>query len=66
MKRKFPRTHQLVVTVTFNKGCRRAVALREVKAEILDEYWTKPSLEPGYPDAYRIRSVVSKTGGRKR
>lgn len=64
MKRKFPRTYTFQLTVTFNKGCRAAVALREVRDNIHGEhYCTK--FEDSDPGTFRIRSVKSAKRARR-
>lgn len=56
MARKFPRTYTFKLTVTFNKGCRAALALREVRDNIHGEFYCT-ELERSDPSTFRIRSI---------
>lgn len=53
---KKQRSHTVLVTVSFDKACTRAVALRELKDTIHgNEYCTQ--FEDSEPGEYRVRSV---------
>jgi hypothetical protein len=58
MKRKFPRTYTFKLTVSFNKGCRAARALYEVRNEIYGEHYCTPTADE-HPDTFRISSIKS-------
>lgn len=58
MRRKFPRTYTFKLTVRFNKGCRAARALYEVRNEIYGEHYCSPD-EDSDPDTFRISSIKS-------
>lgn len=64
-KRKFPRTYTFKLTVTFNKGCRAAHALHEVRDEIWGEHYCTP-FEGHHPDTFRVTSIKSAKPARRR
>jgi hypothetical protein len=58
MKRRFPRTYTFKLTVSFNKGCRAAIALREVRDNIHGlHYCTEYAYDD--PSTFRVRSIKS-------
>lgn len=50
------RTHRVIVTITMNRKCSRAVALREAKDNIHGQHYCTPYYDRD-PDEFRIRSV---------
>lgn len=55
-KRKFPRTYTFKLTVSFNKGCRAAVALREVRDNIHGEHYCT-EYDDNDPGTFRVSSI---------
>lgn len=56
-KRKFPKTHTFKITVTMDKGCRVATALREVRDCIHGEFYCT-ALEDKDPEAFKVRTIA--------
>lgn len=50
------RRHTFTVTVTFDRACTRATALREARDNIHGQHYCAP-YEDKDPDEFRIRSV---------
>ena len=63
-KRKFPRTHTFKLKVAFNKGCRRALALHEVRAHIGGKFHCTSIIDSTVVN-FRISSISS-TSTRRR
>lgn len=57
-RRRFPKTYSFVLTVTFDKGCRAAHALAQVRNVIYGEFYTT-SFNDAEPDTLRVRSIKS-------
>lgn len=50
------KTHQLIITVLFDKKCTKQLALREVRDSIYGEFYTTPSSDDS-PDTFRVKSI---------
>lgn len=50
------RTHHLIVTITMDRKCSRATALREARDNIHGQHYCTP-YEDKDPEEFRIRSV---------
>lgn len=56
------RTHRFVMTVTFNKKCTRARALREVRNDgdiNTGTHYCDSTFERGEPETFKVRSIKS-------
>lgn len=59
-KRKLPRSHKVVLSVTFDKPISRANAIKEIRDNIHGEFYTSDigndDTEP-YPGEFRVRGI---------